>query len=516
MGPRPSLVRDVMVGDSTEGRWTRLKDLCDDLLSGRSLILASNRGPVEHQINPDGRTEARRGSGGVVTALSSLAQMVDFTWVASAIGEGDRKASENGQWARLRSPLPGHRIHLRYVVTPRRIYHKYYNVFCNPLLWFLQHYMWNSPYNPNLDANSHDAWEDGYIQVNRAFAQTIVEEAQESPNPPIVMLHDYHLYLAPEYIRATRPDSLIHHFTHIPWPTPRYWQLLPSYMIRGICKGLSSADIVGFQTSHDVTNFLNTCEEFLPDSEVDYRTREVHHEGHRTQVRAYPISINVEEIRRIASSPRALDYEKKLRSLCNETTIIRVDRAEPSKNVVRGFKAYGLLLTRYPELKGRVNFLAFLVPSRTHIRQYQRYMEEIMQVIRDINSTFGTDEWQPVSTFIENNYTQAIAGMKLYDVMLVNSVIDGMNLVAKEGPVVNDVGGVLILSETTGAYKQLSAGALSVSPSDIEGTMQAMYQAITMSAEERARRATTLSQIMEKEDIIHWIHTQLEDVRALV
>ena len=504
-----------MTGDLKEARWTQLSDLCQTLLSDRRLILVSNRGPVEHQITPDGRTEARRGSGGVVTALNSLSQMVEFTWVASAIGEGDRKVSENWDGARLRSPLVGQRLYLRFVVTPRRIYHKFYNIFCNPLLWFLQHYMWNSPYNPNLDVNVHDAWHDGYVGVNKAFAQAVIEEAREDSNPPIVMVHDYHLYLAPEYVRAALPDSIIHHFTHIPWPTPRYWQLLPSYMVKSICMGLCAADIVGFQTINDVRNFLDTCEEFLPDTEVDHRVREVYHGGRRTLVRAYPISINVEEIRRIGNSPRALDYEKKLLPMLNERTIVRVDRAEPSKNVVRGFKSFGLLLSRHPELQGRVNFLAFLVPSRTHIRQYQRYMDEIQQVVREINSNFGTDQWQPISTFIENNYTQAIAGMKLYDVMLVNAVIDGMNLVAKEGPVVNNRDGVLILSETTGAHKQLAAGVLSVSPADIEGTMQAMYQALTMSPEEREKRATTLAQIIEAEDITHWIHSQLADIRSL-
>ena len=505
-----------MASDLKEDRWTQLKELCETLLSDRRLILASNRGPVEHQITADGRTEARRGSGGVVTALNSLAQMVEFTWVASAIGEGDRKISETYDGNRVRSPLPGHRISVRFVVTPRRVYHKYYNVFCNPLVWFLQHYMWNSPYNPNLDANVHDAWKEGYVEVNKAFAQVVIDEASEFSTPPIVMIHDYHLYLAPEYIRASQPDSIINHFTHIPWPTPRYWQLLlPSYMIKSICKGLCASDIVGFQTWHDVRNFLDSCEEFIPDAQVDHRTREIQWDGRRIRVRAYPISISVDEIRRIANSPRAMDYERKLRPMCNEHTIVRVDRAEPSKNVVRGFKAFGLLLSRYPEFRGRVNFLAFLVPSRTHIRQYQRYMEEIKQTIQEINSTYGSEEWQPISTFIENNYTQAIAGMKLYDVMLVNSVIDGMNLVAKEGPVVNTRGGVLILSETTGAHEQLAPGALSVSPSDIEGTMQALHQALTMSSEERESRAATLANIIETEDITNWIYGQLKDIKTL-
>ena len=165
----------------------QLKELCDSVLSQRPLIVVSNRGPVEYQMTPEGRPEARRGSGSVVTALNSLAQSVEFTWVASAMGEGDRTVANDGQGLGLPSPLPGHKISLRYVVTPRRIYHKYYNVFCNPLLWFLQHYMWNPPYNPNVDASVHDAWKEGYIPVNQAFARAVVEEARQDQRPPIIM-----------------------------------------------------------------------------------------------------------------------------------------------------------------------------------------------------------------------------------------------------------------------------------------------------------------------------------------
>ncbi len=187
---------------ASQGRsMAELKELCDRLLSQRPLLLASNRGPVEHHMTPEGRPEARRGSGSVVTAFSSLTQNAEFTWVASAMGEGDRIVSNNGLGPPLKSPLPGHKINLRYVVTPRRVYHKYYNILCNPLLWFLQHYMWNPPYNPNVDANVHDAWETGYIPVNQAFANVIVEEARESDRPPIVICHDYHLYLVPEFVR---------------------------------------------------------------------------------------------------------------------------------------------------------------------------------------------------------------------------------------------------------------------------------------------------------------------------
>ena len=493
-----------------------LQHLCNTVLSQRRLILATNRGPVEHQVTADGRTEARRGSGGVVTALNSLTQMANFTWIASAMGEGDRVVSNQGQAPSIKSPLPGHKINLRYVVTPRRVYHKYYNIVCNPLLWFLQHYMWNPPYNPNVDASVHDAWQGGYVPVNQAFARAVVEEAKDETQPPIIVSHDYHLYLVPKYVREELPDTVIQHFVHIPWPTPRYWQMVPGYIVREICDSLCRTDLIGFQTPEDRQSFLDTVEHFLPDAEVDRQEHLVRRNGQSTEVRVYPISINVAEVQRIAGSPRALEYEEKLRPLCNDATIVRVDRAEPNKNVVRGFKAYELLLSRHPELQGKVTFLAFLVLSRTHIRQYQRYMDEIQQLIDQINRNYSTEDWQPIHAFLENNYSQAVAGMKLYDVLLVNTIIDGMNLVAKEGPVVNTKNGVLVLSESSGSHPQLMFDALSVSPTDIEGTMETLYRAVNMSSEERQQRASNLYEMVRQEDINHWLCRQLEDIGKLL
>ncbi|MCH8892451.1 MAG: trehalose-6-phosphate synthase [Chloroflexi bacterium] len=493
-----------------------LNELCQAVFAQRPLILVSNRGPVEYQMTGDGRPEARRGSGSVVTAFNSLAQKFEFTWVASAMGEGDRVVSNNGQGPHLKSPLPGHKINLRYVVTPRRVYHKYYNILCNPLLWFLQHYMWNPPYNPNVDAAVHDAWETGYIPVNQAFANAVIEEARALEQAPIVIGHDYHLYLMPEFVRQEVPEAVIQHFIHIPWPTPQYWHMIPDYIIRRICESLCATDLLGFQTIGDVRCFLDTVEEFVPGATVDRTNHTVARNGRTTSVKVYPISINVEEVQRIANSPRALDYETRLSADAGEFTIVRIDRAEPNKNIVRGFRAYELMLTRYPELKGKVKFLAFLVPSRTHIRQYQRYMDEIQQVIQQINNNHGTEDWQPIVPFIENNYTQAIAGMKLYDVLLVNTIIEGMNLVAKEGPVVNNRDGVLVLSQSSGVHQQLADGAISVSPTDIEGTMEALHQAVTMPAEDRKDRAARLVESVCREDINHWLYQQMHDISDLL
>ena len=157
-----------------------------------------------------------------------------------------------------------------------------------------------------------------------------------------------------------------------------------------------------------------------------------------------------------------------------------------------------------------------LVPTRTHLRQYQRYTEEITQLIEAINEKYATEEWHPIDFFYENNFVQAIAGMRLYDVLLVNAVIDGMNLVAKEGPTVNNCDGVLILSEGVGAHEQLGPNALSVAPTDIEGTTQALYAALTMPADEKRRRAMALKRSIEEESVADWLWHLLEDVANLV
>ena len=492
-----------------------VNELAAFVLSQRPLILVSNRGPVEHQMT-DGRPEPRRGSGSVVTSFSSLTQDFEFTWVSSAMSEGDRTVSANGGGAPLNSPFPNHRINLRFVTTPRRAYHKYYNVICNPLLWFLQHYMWNPPYNPTVDASVHDAWETGYIPVNEAFAQAVVREAARNQVAPVVIGHDYHLYLLPEFVRRDLPDALIQHYIHIPWPTPLCWSLIPRYIVRRICESLCAADIVGFQTPQDRRCFLDTVEEFVPEALVDRLENSVELSGLLCRARVYPGSINVEEVQRIADAPRTLEYEGRLRSETAESTIVRIDRGEPNKNIVRGFRAYDQLLAQHPEMKGRVKFLAFLVPSRTHLRQYQRYMEEVKQTIQQVNNTHSSGGWQPVVPFIENNYAQAIAGMKLYDVLLINTLFEGMNLVAKEGPVVNRRDGVVVLSQSSGAHHQLASGTLSVAPTDVEGTAQALFQAITMPLAERKKRAALLFEAVSRHDNDDWLIRQFQDISALI
>ncbi|MDY6893068.1 MAG: trehalose-6-phosphate synthase [Chloroflexota bacterium] len=491
-----------------------LVELCQDLLAERRLIMVSNRGPVEYRIDKEGRIQLNRGSGGVVTALSAISRHTELTWIASAMGEGDRRVAASQEKC-FQVQLPGQKLYLRFVTSPRNIYHKFYNIFCNPLLWFLQHYMWNSPYTPNFDTKVYDAWENGYVVVNRAFAEAAIDEAANDSLDPLVMIHDYQLYLVGGYIRQQMPRAILQHFIHIPWPSASYWSLFPDMMRRAILESLCAVDIVGLQTPRDVHHFLHSCEIFLDNARVDYGSNTIVFRGHQTRVAAYPVSIDVVALNKLVRSPRVHDYEEKLRPYLGEKTIVRVDRAEPSKNIVRGLKAFDILLDRYPDLVNRVKLLCFLVPSRSGIKQYQRYTQDIFDSVETINAKYGNEEWQPIKVFFENNYTQAIAGMRLCDVLLVNPVIDGMNLVAKEGPIVSAHNSVLILSESAGAHAQLKDYALSISPTDIEGTVQAMHEALTMSKIERKRRSLALKKAVTDEDITTWLYTQLQDIRTL-
>ena len=492
----------------------RLRRVAQQLLGDRVLVVASNRGPIEYR-RVGGTLRARRGAGGVVTAVSAVSTLANPIWVAAAMGEGDRQraaaATAAGE-APIVESGGNYRYRLRFVTPEPEAYERYYNVIANPLLWFLQHYLWDTPRAPNIDRDTHRAWHEGYVTVNELFAEAVVTEARRAGQPAVVLLQDYHLYLAPATIRAALPDALIQLFVHIPWPDASYWHLLAPGMREAICRALCACDIVGFQTWRSARSFLHTCQTFLGDADLDYRANAVRLDGHETRVRAYPISIDVAAVRRTAASRAAREHEAHLAGHLGQQTIMRVDRIEPSKNIVRGFDAYRLLLAEHPELREQVRFLAFLVPSRLGVEEYVRYLDEINVLVGRINVEFGNEGWQPIELIVGDNYARALAAMKHYDVLLVNSLADGMNLVAKEGAIVNERDGVIVLSEGAGANEQLDHLTLPVAPCDISGTADALYAALTMPADERRQRATGLRRAVEEADITRWLHDQLDDL----
>jgi trehalose 6-phosphate synthase len=493
----------------------RLERLSAQVFQQRTLLVASNRGPVEYRATDRG-LEGARGAGGLVTAVSAINRYVSPRWVAAAMSEGDRQMAAEAQDSAIHWESADSRFDLRYVTVDPEIYNAYYNTISNPLLWFLQHYMWDAPRTPVINRQVWEAWE-AYHQVNQAFADILVQEAERSPHPPVLMLHDYHLYFVPQLLRdrGLPPGSCVTFFLHIPWPGSDYWGLLPQRMRREILESLCQCDILGFQTTRFLRNFLNTCLAYLPEAEIDYNGNRITFAGHTVHLKTYPISIDVRGLVTLAGSDEVRSFRQRLRPYTSDQTIVRIDRVEPSKNIVRGFQAYEQLLETHPEYRGRVKFVAILVPSRLGVEEYQRYLEEIMIVAGWINTRYGNEEWQPVELVVGDNYARAIAAMQLYDVLMVNPIIDGMNLVAKEGVVANEKDGVLILSEGAGAAEQLSQHALVISPSDILGTMEALRTALEMPVTERHARATALREQVAREDLSMWLAHQFHDIQRL-
>ncbi len=476
----------------------------------RKLIVVANRGPVTF-ARVNGERVARRGGGGLVTALRSLVSHHDVTWIASAMTDEDRAvAAEAGGEAVEETARDGSPYRLRLVAHDQMAYDWYYNVVANPVLWFLQHYMWNLTRAPDLDLGLHTAWYSGYLPVNQTFARAVVAELDRDPDAS-VFFHDYHLYLAPGLVREQRPDALLSHFIHIPWPQTDYWYVLPEHLRRAVHEGLLANDIVGLHSSRWRRNFLRTCADIV-DGDVDLATGIVEHRGRRTLVTAHPISVDPEEFADLGDSPAVLEEERAIVARRPEYLVLRVDRTDPSKNVVRGFRAFGLYLDLHPEMHGRVGMLALLDPSRQDIPEYSEYLAAIQREARTVNDRFQFEGWQPIDLQISDNFPQAVAAYKQYDVLLVNALFDGLNLVSKEAPLVNDRDGVLILSENTGSHEELGQWAVTVNPVDIYGQAQAIHEAVSMSAAEKRQRAEAIRAHVRDHDIARWLSDQLADL----
>jgi trehalose 6-phosphate synthase len=478
--------------------------------SRRRLIVVSNRGPVSYRCDADGTRSARRGGGGLVTALGPLVSRHDVTWIASAMTEEDHAVSgEAGGGAFEETGREGRPYRLRLVQHDPADYHHYYNVLANPVLWFLQHYLWDLARAPSLDPELHQAWA-GYVAVNEGFAAAVLEELDEEP-AVAVWFHDYHLYLAPRLVRRERPDATLAHFVHIPWPSPDYWTVLPEAMRCAVHEGLLANDIVGFHTRRWREGFLASAEAVLG-AAVDREEGVVEHDGRQTLVTAHPISVDTAEFDELVSSPAVLDAARDLERHCAERVILRVDRTDPSKNIVRGFRAFELYLEQHPEACGRVGMLALLDPSRQDIPQYALYLDEIGAAAREVNARFADGGWEPIRLEVRDDFARSVAAYKRYDVLLVNAVFDGLNLVAKEASLVNERNGVLVLSENTGAHEELGEWAVTVNPFDLAGQAEAIHQALELGTDERRVRAEAVRAHVREHDLAAWLVEQLADL----
>ena len=480
----------------------------------RKLIVAANRAPVSYSRDAEGNRLARRGGGGLVTALRSLVSQHDVTMVASAMSDEDRVVAEEHHGESFEETGPdGSPYRVRFVASDPAAYDWFYNVVANPTLWFLQHHLWDLAYEPQFDQGLHHAWDEGYVAVNRGFADAIAAEIDRQPGAA-VFLHDYHLYLCGGILRELRPGVSLAHFVHIPWPEPDLWGILPNPIRRAVHEGLLGNDVVSFHTERWARNFLRSCADILGAEREEGDV--IAYGERRVRVTSHPISVDPAEFDALAQSERVLELEEELVSRRPERLILRVDRTDLSKNIVRGFRAFEAYLASHPEMHRKVTMLALLDPTRQDVPEYAEYLAAIQRTARAVNDRFQQNGWIPIELHVQDDFMRSVAAYKQFDVLLVNAIFDGLNLIAKEAPLVNTRDGVLILSENAGVHEELGRFAITVNPFDVAGQAAAIHEALEMDPAERRSRLDAIRAHVRKNDLAAWIDAELADFDGAV
>ena len=455
----------------------------------RPIVLVSNRGPVSFVRDGDDRLTSKRGAGGLVSGIGPLAAEGDVTWLAAAMSDEDREAASAGV-----VEADGFRVRLLDLDPDR--YRLAYDVVSNEVLWFAHHGLWDLSREPAFDATWPDAWE-AYRSVNHAFADAVAEAA---PRDATVLVQDYHLCLVAARLRTTRPDLACVHFHHTPFAPPVWLNALPVAAARELIDGLAAHRACGFHSQRWVDDFHASARAVADVEPTAFVS---------------PLASDPEDIRAAAATPECGRARQALDDLVEDRQVIgRVDRVELSKNTLRGFQAYGELLDAHPELRERIVFVAHAYESRTGVPGYSAYRERVEQEVRAINDKFGTDGWEPILLDVEDDFPRSVAVLCRADVLLVNPIRDGLNLVASEGALVNERQGVLALSPEAGAWERLGEAALRTPPFDVAGTAAVLHQALTMPSDERSDRAARLRSIAEARTPAHWLEEQLAAARS--
>ncbi|MFF9703060.1 trehalose-6-phosphate synthase [Streptomyces griseofuscus] len=446
---------------------------------GAEVLVASNRGPVSYETGEDGSLRAKRGGGGLVSGLSAIGPETNAVWVCAALGDGDRAAVRRAEGGLLpEADTGGQRV--RMLDIDPEVFAAAYNGIANSVLWFVHHMLYQTPLEPVFDAEFRRQWA-AYEAYNQEFAKALAEEAGEGA---AVLIQDYHLALAPRMLRRLRPDLRIGHFSHTPWAPAEYFRLLPDDIAAELLTGILGADRAAFLTRRWADAFTECCHKVLGPG-IPAGTR----------IGVHGLGADADFLRERSRRPDVAERMAALRAEIGEgrRTIVRVDRTELSKNIVRGLLAYRQLLDEHPEWREKVVHVAFAYPSRQDLAVYREYTAEVQRVAEEINSAYGTPGWIPVVLHVKDDFARSLAAYRLADVALVNPIRDGMNLVAKEVPVVSDEGCVLVLSREAGAHEEMGEDALTVNPYDITGTAETLHTALTMPAEERAERSKRLA-----------------------
>ena len=449
-----------------------------------NLVIASNRGPVSFVRDGSGELRSRRGAGGLVSSLGPLVAGTDARWVAAAMTDADRAAATGGV-------LDADGFHFRCLDIAPDVYRMAYDVVSNSTLWFLHHHLFDLPRRPRIDRVWRQAWE-GYRAYNRAFAEAV---AAEAPPTATVLVQDYHLSLLPAQLAELRPDLRTVHFLHTPFCDPSWLRVLPRDAAREMLLGMAAATACGFHSRRWEECFLDCCRQVL---------------GATPGTFVSPLAPDPTDLAAVAASDACAAEGARLEERTGgRRLILRVDRIEPSKNVLRGFHAYDELLQSRPDLRGEVVFAAFVYPSREGLADYLAYHLEVETLARNVNDRWGTDDWTPVVLETSDNFPRSVAALQRYDVLLVNPVRDGLNLVAKEGSILNRNAGLLALSTEAGVWDELGRAAVGLNPFDVVDTADALARALDTPADERADRSRRLAELASARTPAHWLSDQL-------
>ena len=461
-----------------------------------TLLLASNRGPLSYDEDGRGGLVGRRGGGGLVSAVSGASEAGQALWVCAALTDADRRAAREAEGGLV---APG----VQLLDVDPVVFDRAYNGVANSTLWFVSHLLYATAESPVFDARSRREWR-AYTEYDDAFAAALAAAAAPGAT---VLVQDYHLTLTPRQLRERRPDLRIGHFSHTPWAPPEYFCLLPDEVAREVLLGMLGADAVGFHSARWADAFARCCVEVLGAS---YDDGVLEHEGRTTRVGVHPLGIDAAELRERAAQDDVQSRLPGLRELVGDRQLLlRIDRTELSKNIVRGLEAYRELLRTRPRWRGRVVHLAFAYPSRHDLPEYREYTGAVQRVAREVNEEFATEGWVPVHLEVRDDYARSLAAYVLADVLLVNPLRDGMNLVAKEGPVLSGRGLSLVLSRQAGAADELGAWSHLVNPYDVGQTAEALHAALLESAEVRSSRTASLAAAATALPPAAWLAAQL-------
>jgi trehalose 6-phosphate synthase len=486
--------------------WTRerLEDVARSRLGGAKLVVVANREPYIHVYEGED-IRCMRPASGLTTALDPVLCACGGTWVAHGSGNADRAVAD--EQGRLPVPAEDPAYVLRRVWLSKDEVQGYYYGFANEALWPLCHVACT---RPRFDAGD---WEQ-YRRVNRKFADAVLEEAEGAP--AVVFVQDYHFALLPRLLKDARPDLVVLHFWHIPWPNREVFRICPWQ--DEVLDGLLGNDLLAFHIPYHCNNFLETVERAI-ESKVDRECFSVTRGGKTTHVRPQPISIDPD----LGDTLVPEDWQKEERRLRrrlgvrDQALLLGVDRVDYTKGIPERLRAVDRLLTLHPELKRKFSLVQVGAPSRMHIPAYRRLTEEVAALVEEINWRHGNHTWRPVIYLHEHHDPEQL--YPLYRAAagcVVSSLHDGMNLVAKEFVAArSDLRGVLVLSRFTGAAQELP-DALLINPYAVDEFAEALRLALVMPAEEQERRMRRMRQQVDDNNIYRWAGMLLSEAGKLV